>query len=90
LTQDPRVPPLLSPGQISQASGVSYRTVCTDLRHAGLLSRLGPTRFRISASALRERLPDYYDRVFEFFVINTNDSAKSRTFIAVRAGSSRS
>lgn len=78
-----QVPPYLSPGQIGRACGVSRRAATTELRNAGLLDRRGqspssPGRWRISASQLRERLPDYYERVFEFFVLNAHESGSGR------------
>jgi hypothetical protein len=59
------VPPTLNPGEIARACEISRKRVFTELRHAGLLERRG--LWRVSSSALRERLPDYYDRVYEYY-----------------------
>lgn len=78
MTAGAKVPPLITPGRIAKASGVSYKTVCTDLRNAGLLVRRGSSRrarFKVSASALRELLEDYYQAVYDDIVLNENSSA---------------
>jgi hypothetical protein len=62
------VPPYLSPGQIGLACGVSRKVALAELRRASLLELRGG-RWRISESRLRERLPDYHDRVYAFFVL---------------------
>jgi hypothetical protein len=59
------VPPYLNPGEIAKACGISRKRCFTELRHAQLIERRG--FWRISSSALRERLPDFYERVYEYF-----------------------
>lgn len=68
----PRVPPYLSPGQIGTAVGVSRDSAFTEVRNAGIAEKRGK-RWRISATQLRERLPDFYTRVFEYFVLEGED-----------------
>jgi len=65
----PQVPPYLSPGQVGRACEISRKAALTELKGADLVERRGG-RLRISASRLRERLPDYYDRVYQWFVLN--------------------
>ena len=61
------VPPLLSPAQVGRACRMSRRAAKTMLRGAGVLDRHGNGRWYAGATRLRERLPDVYDRVFEYF-----------------------
>jgi hypothetical protein len=62
----PELPPLLSPAQVGKACNMSRRAAKNMLRAAGLLELVG-ARWYVSASRLRERLPDVYDRVWEHF-----------------------
>jgi hypothetical protein len=61
------IPPYLSPGQIGRACGLNRRKVLRLLRRAGVAELIGD-RWAIGESALRERLPEVYDRVYLFFV----------------------
>lgn len=77
MSRSGRVPPYISTVKIVEAceGDASYRTIITDLRNAGLLpERRRRARIRISSSALLARLPDYYDRVSEFFARNPHAS----------------
>jgi hypothetical protein len=65
---DPTVPPYLSPGKIARACGVTRMVAMRELRGASLLEKRDG-RWRVSESRLRERLPDYHDRVYAFFVL---------------------
>ena len=72
MTGDPEIPPYLSPTVIATASRVSRTTLMTQLRGLGLLQRMGRL-YWVSSTALRERLPDYYERVFEHFEEDRSD-----------------
>jgi flagellar capping protein FliD len=72
----PTVPPTLSPGEIARACGVTRDKALTELKSAGLIEWRGG-RMRISESKLRERLPDHYDRVYRFFVLEEQGRRKS-------------
>jgi hypothetical protein len=65
---EPTVPPYLSPGKIARACGVTRMVAMRELRGANLLEKRDG-RWRVSESRLRERLPDYHDRVYTFFVL---------------------
>jgi hypothetical protein len=66
---EPQVPPYLSPGEIARACGISRDKALTELNHASLVEWRGGRR-RISASQLRERLSEMYDRVYTWFVLD--------------------
>ena len=71
-----KVPPYLSPGQVGRACGLSRKSALTELRGAGLLERRG-NRWRVSETRLRERLPDYYDRVYRHFVFDVGNVSQT-------------
>lgn len=60
-----QLPPYLTPAQVGKACGMSRRSAKNMLRGAGILELIG-VRWFVSESRLRERLPDIYDRVYEF------------------------
>jgi hypothetical protein len=62
------IPPLIGPGLIGKACGISRRAALTLLSGAGILERNGG-RWKVGESRLRERLPDVYDRVYAFVVL---------------------
>lgn len=72
MTDDPDfdpVPAYLKPKDVQDACpNESPASVWTNLRNAGLLQRFGErSHYRISASALEGRLPDYYSKVWRLF-----------------------
>lgn len=62
-----RVPPMLSVAQIAEATGYTTDAARGLLRRNGLLERDGPRRWAVRRSRLRERLPDVFEDVYEFF-----------------------
>jgi hypothetical protein len=74
VTVAPRVPAYLYPSEIAKISRTPRATVMTDLRNVKLIKRFGRGRFRVPSSALRDKLPEYYDALYEHFVLH-NDSA---------------
>ena len=66
------VPPYLTPGQIGRACGLNRRKALRLLKRAGVAVMIGD-RWAIGESALREHLPEVYDRVFTFFVVTDSD-----------------
>lgn len=64
------IPPLLSPAQVGTACGISRRAAKNMLRGAGLLQLVG-ARWHVGEARLRERLPDVYDRVYEYFMMGS-------------------
>ena len=82
-----KVPPWLSTGEIARACELNRQKVVRELRSVHLLDK--PGRFyRVSASRLRERLPDHYDRVYAFFVLE--GGPPHRRSSKVREGQGRS
>ena len=69
------VPPLLSPAQVGQACNMSRRAAKNMLRAAGLLELVG-SRWYVGESRLRERLPDVYDRVYEYFALGRDTEVR--------------
>lgn len=67
------VPALMKTGQIAKACRWSLGKVRRELSNVGLLERPVDEKgresreFRVSRSQLRERRPDMYDDVFEYF-----------------------
>lgn len=61
---------LLSAAQVGRACGMSRRAAKNMLRGAGVLEQVG-SRWFVGEARLRGRLPDVYDRVFEYFVMGT-------------------
>lgn len=75
MTPGPTVPPTLKIGEIARACGISRKRCITELRHARLLDRRGG--WWVSSSALRERLPDHFERVYAHFVLKSARSVPS-------------
>lgn len=72
-----RVPFLIPPSKIAEASGMSRKALLTILRGAALLDRHG-RRDLVSRSRLRERLPDLYEDVYELYVLNDDEDGRGR------------
>jgi len=54
------------------------REIRKRLRRAGILEADGPHRFHVAMSRLRERLPEYYERVLGFAAMRLNDAQEDR------------
>ncbi len=65
-----RVPAYLFPSKIAKATGFSRKTVLTLLRGANILERRGRWAL-VARGQLRERFPDLYEDVYEFYVMGT-------------------
>jgi hypothetical protein len=57
---------------VGRANGISRRAAKTLLRGAGVLERHDNGRWYAGEARLRERLPDVYDRCFEYFVLGVD------------------
>jgi hypothetical protein len=68
-TSSKTVPPLPTPAQVGKACNMSRRSAKALLRGAGILEQHANGRWYVGEARLRERLPDVYDRVFEYFVM---------------------
>lgn len=61
------VPPMLKPGEIASACGISKGRALTDLDGAGLVEKLDNGHRRVSSTRLRARFPSMYDLVYAWF-----------------------
>lgn len=67
-TSSKTIPPLLSPAQVGKTCNMSRRAAKNMLRSAGVIEQVG-ARWYVGEARLRGRLPDVYDRVYEYFVM---------------------
>jgi hypothetical protein len=67
------VPAYLEVSEIADANALPTRKMRRRLRNAGILEPNGPHRYHVAASRLRERLPEYYDRVFSRIALRLNE-----------------
>jgi hypothetical protein len=61
-----RVPAYLEPGEVATACEMTTGKVRSLLERAGILEKLGAHHV-VGESRLKARLPELYDRVFEYY-----------------------
>ncbi len=69
-----QIPPYLKPSLVGKACGESRRKARGMLTRAGILEKIGG-HWYVSESRLRERLPDVYDRVYAYIVLDTESDS---------------
>lgn len=69
------IPAYLTPALIAAAAKEDTRSVRSKIRRAGILEQDGPHRYQVAASRLRERLPEYYERVVGHLALGLNEDA---------------
>jgi hypothetical protein len=61
------IPPYFRTRQVAKACGWKTRYTRDYLQQVGILERDGQGHYRVGESALRERLPDIYQRVLAHY-----------------------
>jgi len=69
------VPPMLATSEVARACRWSTRYTRRLLRRAGIAELVG-SAWMVGESRLRERLPEVYARVFEFYVLGAPKDPK--------------
>lgn len=67
-----RPPPHIAAGDVGKACEMTTRAAANMLRRAGIGEKLGG-RWVVGERRLRERLPEVYDRVFEYLCLQSGN-----------------
>jgi len=72
------VPAYLTPALVARANRMRTEAMRDKLSRAGILERDGEHRWHVASSRLRERLPDVFERVFAYIVLEQAEARREK------------